>query len=208
MDYTKGLEEKLAAVERLLDRQPALRRRFTLVQIAAPTRVGIAAYSDFRTRVRDLATRINERFGTSMWVPVRLIELNVLPRGVVDYFRAADVCYIASLHDGMNLVAKEFVSARDDLGGVLVLSQFTGAATELSDALIVNPYDTERAAQMLEQAINMDSRERQERMARLRATVADFNAYRWAAEIVQDAARARPGSSESGTANARLDVCR
>jgi trehalose 6-phosphate synthase len=191
LDYTKGLHEKLLAVERLLERHPELRESFVLVQIAEPSRDGLPAYRAYRTRLVETAHRINVRFGTDRRGPLILLEAHHDPAEVYRVLRAADVCYVGSLHDGMNLVAKEFVSARDDDRGVLILSKFTGAARELTDALIVNPYDVDDSARVLAEALRMADDEQSRRMRAMRALVAEFNTYRWAAELMADAARLR-----------------
>jgi trehalose 6-phosphate synthase len=126
LDYTKGIEERLLAVERLLERFPYLRGKFTFVQLAAPSRTEIERYRQLGVRVEEIAARVNARFGHRSYQPVRILKAHHEPPTVFRYYRAADVCYVSSLHDGMNLVAKEFVAARDDDRGVLVLSEFTG----------------------------------------------------------------------------------
>jgi trehalose 6-phosphate synthase len=198
LDYTKGIEERLLAVERLLEREPSLRGRFTFVQLAAPSRTAIERYRNLGEAVERLAARVNERFGDKTYRPVVLLRAHHEPPSVFRYYRAADVCYVSSLHDGMNLVAKEFVAARDDEHGVLVLSQFTGAARELSEALVVNPYDIEEASAALLTALRMPRREQQDRMRSMRALVAEFNVYRWAGRMLVDAARVRRRGRLSG----------
>jgi trehalose 6-phosphate synthase len=198
LDYTKGIEERLLAVERLLEREPSLRGRFTFVQVAAPSRTAIDRYRHLGDAVEGLVSRVNERFGDPSYRPVVLLRAHHEPPAVFRYYRAADVCYVSSLHDGMNLVAKEFVAARDDERGVLVLSQFTGAARELSEALVVNPYDIEEAAAALATALRMPRREQQDRMRAMRALVAEFNVYRWAGRMLVDAARVRRRGRLSG----------
>jgi trehalose 6-phosphate synthase len=189
LDYTKGINEKLLAVEHLLASRPELRGRVAFVQIAEPTRESLPEYRDLRSRVRATAERINRRFGWTHYRPVILLESRHEPDHVYRFLRAADVCYVGSLHDGMNLVAKEFVSARDDLRGVLVLSEFTGAARELGAAVLVNPYAVEDTADALARALAMSEEEQAGRMSVLRAVVAEFNAFRWAADLLQDAER-------------------
>ena len=191
LDYTKGIEERLLAVEVLLEKFPQFRGRFRFVQLAAPSRTAIDRYRLLNQAVEELAARINARFGTARYQPVILQRQHHEPPRVFRYLRAADVCYVSSLHDGMNLVAKEFVAARDDLRGVLVLSQFTGAARELTEALVVNPYDLDQASSALAAALTMPPREQEERMRALRALVADFNVYRWAGRMLADAAQVR-----------------
>ncbi|WP_242353154.1 MULTISPECIES: trehalose-6-phosphate synthase [Anaeromyxobacter] len=191
LDYTKGIEERLLAVERLLERFPHLRGRFTFVQLSAPSRTLIDKYRELSERVDAIASRVNARFAEGAWRPIALLRAHHEPPTIFRYLRAADVCYVSSLHDGMNLVAKEFVAARDDERGVLVLSRFTGAARELTEALLVNPYDIEEASAALATAIAMPPDEQAARMRAMRAFVADFNVYRWAGRMLVDAARLR-----------------
>jgi trehalose 6-phosphate synthase len=191
LDYTKGVEERLLAVERLIERFPEFRRRFTFVQLAAPSRTVIERYRQYNESVEQLAARINERFGEGGYRPVILLRSHHEPPAVFRYYRAADVCYVSSLHDGMNLVAKEFIAARDDERGVLVLSQFTGAARELTEALIVNPYDLDEASDALATALSLSLEEQRDRMRSMRAFLAEFNVYRWAGRMLVDAARLR-----------------
>lgn len=191
LDYTKGIEERLLAVERLLEKFPSLRGRFVFVQLAAPSRSIIERYRALSESVEKLAVRINERFASGVYRPIIFRRAHHEPPSVFRYYRAADVCYVSSLHDGMNLVAKEFVSARDDERGVLVLSHFAGAARELAEALIVNPYDLDQAASALATAVQMSPEEQRDRMRFLRSFVAEFNVYRWAGRMLVDAARLR-----------------
>jgi len=191
MDYTKGILERFVAVERLLELHPEFIGRFVFIQIAAPSRSSLDEYQNFEARVRALAGRVNARFGRGGWEPIRLkVEHHDAPI-VNEYYRAADVCVVTSLHDGMNLVAKEFIAARDDEQGVLVLSQFTGAARELHDALLVNPYHNEQCAHALYRALTMPADEQRVRMRSMRRLVQEFNVYRWAGAMLLDAARLR-----------------
>jgi trehalose 6-phosphate synthase len=191
LDYTKGIEERLAAVDTLLERHPELRGRFTFAQLAAPSRTRIARYQELDDRVEALANKINERWSTGDYRPVVLLRAHHEPPAVFRYFRAADLCYVSSLHDGMNLVAKEFVAARTDERGVLILSEFTGAARELTEALVVNPYDLGEASEAMAAALVMPAAEQQERMRAMRSLVAHFNVYRWAGRMLVDAAQLR-----------------
>ena len=191
LDYTKGIEERFLAVERLLERFPEFLGRFTFVQLAAPSRTVIPRYRELNESVERVAARVNERFGHGDYRPIVLKRTHHEPPIVFRYYRAADLCYVSSLHDGMNLVAKEFVAAREDERGVLVLSQFTGAARELTEALIVNPYDFEQASSALAAALNMSRDEQRDRMRSMRAFLAEFNVYRWAGRMLVDAARLR-----------------
>jgi trehalose 6-phosphate synthase len=191
LDYTKGVEERLLAVERMLERFPSFRGRFTFLQLAAPSRTKIERYRLLSESMERVAERINKRFGNGVYRPVRLLQTHHEPASVFRYYRAADVCYVSSLHDGMNLVAKEFVLAREDERGVLVLSRFTGAARELTEALIVNPYDLEQASAALATALAMPAAQQAERMRAMRRLVSEFNVYRWAGRMLVDAGRVR-----------------
>ncbi|HKH93819.1 MAG TPA: trehalose-6-phosphate synthase [Gemmatimonadaceae bacterium] len=191
LDYTKGLEERFRAVERLLERQPEWIGRFTFVQIAAPTRGQIEQYQSYAERVHTLVERINERFANRRAPAIVLLAQHHDAHEVVEYYRAADLCFVSSLHDGMNLVAKEFVAARDDDAGVLILSQFTGAARELPEALVVNPYDSDQCAEALDIALTMPLRMQRARMRLMRGLLREFNVYRWAGRMLLDAAAVR-----------------
>ena len=175
----------------MLERFPEFRGRFTFVQLAAPSRTVIQRYQQLNENVERLAARINERFSHGDYRPIVLRRTHHEPPTVFRYYRAADLCYVSSLHDGMNLVAKEFVAAREDERGVLVLSQFTGAARELTEALIVNPYDFDQASSALAAALNMSPAEQRDRMRSMRAFLSEFNVYRWAGRMLVDAARLR-----------------
>jgi trehalose 6-phosphate synthase len=195
LDYTKGINEKFLAVERLLESHPDLRGRFTFVQIAEPSRNRLPAYRELRSRLAETSDRINLRFGAEGYRPIILLEAHHEPAEVFRFLRAADLCYVGSLHDGMNLVAKEFVAARDDNRGVLLLSKFAGAARELTDALIVDPYAIDDAARALFEALSMPDAEQSKRMRAMRTVVAAFNAYRWAGEMLMDATRLRAAAT-------------
>jgi trehalose 6-phosphate synthase len=204
LDYTKGIEERLFAIERLLDRYPEFRGRFSFIELAAPSRTEIERYRQLGDSVEQLAERINARFAQGAYRPVVLLRAHHEPPVVFRYLRAADLCYVSSLHDGMNLVAKEFVAARDDERGVLVLSQFTGAARELTEALIVNPYDLEEASSALATALGMAAAEQRDRMRSMRAFLSEFNVYRWAGRMLVDAARLRSRDRLTGRLGDRL----
>jgi trehalose 6-phosphate synthase len=191
LDYTKGIIERFDAVLRLLELEPSWVGRFTFVQIAAPSRGVLADYRDYAERVAARAREINARFPDAASPPIILLVEHHEPDAVYEYHRAADVCFVSSLHDGMNLVAKEFVAARDDEQGVLILSQFAGASRELPEALIVNPYDAEQCAHALLRALAMSPQEQRDRMRLMRAIVREFNVYRWAGRMLLDAATMR-----------------
>jgi trehalose-6-phosphate synthase len=178
-------------VERLLERHPDWIGRFTFVQIAAPSRSSIEHYQVFEAQVRGLADRINTRFAKPDYQPICLKIEHHDSAQVYNYYRSADLCFVTSLHDGMNLVAKEFVASREDEHGVLILSQFTGASKELTEALIVNPYDIDQCAEALFRALTMSEREQRDRMKSMRLLVREFNVYRWAGKMLLDAARMR-----------------
>jgi trehalose 6-phosphate synthase len=191
MDYTKGLEERFRAVERLFELRPEWVGRFTFVQIAAPTRNSIEQYQMYEQRVRALVERINARFANRRAPAIVLVVKHHDADEVYEYYRSADLCFVSSLHDGMNLVAKEFVAARDDEAGVLLLSQFTGAARELPEALIVNPYDADQCAEARDLALGMPLRMQRARMRLMRALLQEFNVERWAGRMLLDASTRR-----------------
>ena len=190
-DYTKGILERLQAVEDLFEKYPQWIGQFTFVQVAAPSRSSLDEYRLFRERIEKVADRLNSRFGNADYKPVRLLATHHDAEAVNELYRAADVCLVTSLHDGMNLVCKEFVAARDDERGVLILSRFAGAARELTEALIVNPYHVEETANALHRALTMPEAEQRERMASMRLTVREFNVFRWAGRMLADAGRWR-----------------
>ena len=191
IDYTKGIEERILSVERLLERFPAYQGRFVFIQLGAPSRTIIPRYQELNDSVVRLVEQVNARFGSESYRPIVLLRAHHEHHEILRYFRAADVCYVSSLHDGMNLVAKEFVVARDDEAGVLVLSQFTGAARELTEALVVNPYDLDEVSSALEMALRMPKTEQRDRMRFMRSLLAEFNVYRWAGRMIVDAAQLR-----------------
>ncbi len=184
VDYTKGILERFLAIERLLERYPVYRKQFVFVQIGAPSRTHIKRYHDLLEQVEAEAERINRRFQTANWKPIIFLKRQHSHREIERYYRAADLCLVTSLHDGMNLVAKEFLAARSDEDGVLVLSRFTGAARELRDALLVNPYDIDQTAEAIRFALEMNPEERTQRMQRMRKLVREHNIYRWAGDLI------------------------
>jgi trehalose-6-phosphate synthase len=191
VDYTKGILERFLAVERFLDKYPRYHGKFSFVQIGAPSRTHIKRYHDFLAEVEAEAERINWRFHTDRWKPILFLKRHHTHEEISRFYRAADVCLVTSLHDGMNLVAKEFVASRADEDGVLTLSRFTGACRELRDALVVNPYDTDEMADAIHTALEMDVSERQARMRRMRETVTENNIYRWAGNLIAELCQVR-----------------
>jgi trehalose 6-phosphate synthase len=190
-DYTKGILDRIRAVDDLLTRHPEWRGKLVFVQAAAPTRSKIETYNALQNEAIGLAEGVNRRHGSDGYQPIRLLIRHHEPHEVYELFRAADLCIVSSLHDGMNLVAKEFVASRDDELGVLILSSFAGASRELSEALIVNPYDTRGMADAIGAALRMPPPEQRERMRLMRALVRQRNVFRWAAQMLLDAARLR-----------------
>jgi trehalose-6-phosphate synthase len=162
-----------------------------LLQIAAPSRSKLPAYQALQRATLSEVDRINGRFATADWKPIVLIGKQQPPEQVFELYRSADFCIVNSLHDGMNLVAKEFVAARDDEDGVLILSTFTGASRELVEALLVNPFDVAETASAIRRAIEMPREQRRQRMQLMRRTVKENNVYRWAGRMLMDAARIR-----------------
>jgi trehalose 6-phosphate synthase len=186
VDYTKGILERFLAIEKLLEKYPAYQGKFTFVQIGAPSRTHIKRYHDLLAEVEAESERINWRFQTGKWKPIVFLKRQHSHEEIQRFYRIADLCLVTSLHDGMNLVAKEFLAARHDEQGVLILSCFTGAARELPDALLVNPYDIEHTAEAIRFALEMDSEDRVARMRRMRKVVREHNIYRWAGNLVAE----------------------
>ena len=186
LDYTKGIIERFRGVERFLELHPAYQRRFSLVQIGAPSRTDISRYQQFIQEVNAEAERINHRFQVGHWKPIVLLLRHHSHQEIARFYRAASVCLVTSLHDGMNLVAKEFIAAREDEQGALILSSFTGAAHELTDALLINPYDVQQLADAIYQALDLSSEQQSARIARMRKTIREYNIYRWAAHLLSD----------------------
>jgi trehalose 6-phosphate synthase len=205
VDYTKGILERFLAIERLLEISPNYIGQFTFIQIGAPSRTHIKRYHDLLAEVESEAERINWRFQTSKWKPIVFLKRQHSHREIQRYYRTADLCMVTSLHDGMNLVAKEYIAARHDEQGTLILSRFTGAARELRDALVVNPYDIEQMAHAIQMALEMSPEERKARMQRMRKVVKENNVYRWAGNLIGDLCEVRldrPGQSRHETARA------
>ncbi len=191
VDYTKGILERFRGIERFMEKYPSYRGKFTFVQIGAPSRTHIKRYHDLLADVEAEADRINWRFQAANWKPIIFLKRHHSHAEIERYYRAAHLCMVTSLHDGMNLVAKEFVASRNDDQGMLILSGFAGASRELRDALIVNPYDTEQLASALYYALEMDPEERSARMRRMRAVLREHNIYRWAATLISEVAEVR-----------------
>ncbi|MFZ6017325.1 MAG: trehalose-6-phosphate synthase [Nitrospirota bacterium] len=192
IDYTKGIPERFRAIERFLEKYPEFVGEFTFIELGAPSRTHIKRYQDLMTEVEEMVDKINWRFQTKGWKPIVFLKRHHSHEEINPFYKIADLCMVTSLHDGMNLVAKEFVTSRVDEDGVLILSQFTGASRELKDAVIVNPYDIEGMADAIHLALTMEPNERSERMKRMRTIVREYNIYRWAENLITTLARLRP----------------
>jgi trehalose 6-phosphate synthase len=196
VDYTKGILERFHGIERFLELNPSYQRRFAFVQIGAPSRTHIDRYKNFLDEVSAEADRINARFQAGRWKPIVFLKRHHSHQEIARFYHAASVCLVTSLHDGMNLVAKEFVAAREDNRGVLILSTFAGAALELHDALLVNPYDVQQLAGAILRALEMSEEDQSARMQRMRSSVRENNVYRWAANLLSDLTEIRIDTPE------------
>lgn len=196
LDYTKGILERFRAIENLLENHASFRGKFTFVELGAPSRTMIPKYKEFIDEITKEVERINTKYKTKNWQPILLLMKHHSHKDILPFYKAADVCLVTSLHDGMNLVAKEFISARNDEQGVLILSQFTGASRELQDSLIVNPYDIGQTSQAIKSALEMPKEEQVKRMKHMREIVKSNNIYRWAGELVGQLTQVRAESEE------------
>ena len=199
VDYTKGIPERFQAIERFLEKYPKYQGKFTFVQIGAPSRTHIKRYHDLMAEVESEAERINWRFHSGKWNPIVFLKRHHSHEEIGHYYRAADLCLVTSLHDGMNLVAKEFLAARRDERGVLILSQFTGAARELRDALLVNPYDIDQTAEAIRAALEMEPEEKQQRVRNMRKLIREHNIYRWAGSLITELCELRLDAADHRT---------
>ena len=208
VDYTKGIPERFRGIEQLLEDYPSYRGKLTFVQIGAPSRTRIKRYQDLGAEVEAEALRINRRFQTGQWKPIVFLRRHHSHQEIERYYRAAHFCMVTSLHDGMNLVAKEFVASREDEQGALILSRFTGASHELPDAFIVNPYDTAELARAIHTALEMPPAERSARMQRMRTQVRENNVYRWAGSLIGELAGIRLAQVHTGFRAPHLELVR
>ncbi|HUP48821.1 MAG TPA: trehalose-6-phosphate synthase [Thermoanaerobaculia bacterium] len=186
VDHTKGLLERLAGVERFFELYPNWKRRYVFMEVASPSRMAIESYRLLNEMLVAETERINERFSEGEWKPVLLERRTLSPPELRAHYAAADSGLVTPLHDGMNLVAKEYVASCVDDRGILILSEFTGAAEELTEAILINPYDADGIAHAIHQAIVMPEREKRERMRKLRKKIAEHTIYDWAADILGD----------------------
>jgi trehalose 6-phosphate synthase len=201
VDYTKGILERLLALERLFDKYPSYRERFTFIQIGAPSRTHIKRYHDLLAEVEAEVARINWRFQTAKWKPIVYLQRQHSHEEISRYYRTADLCLVTSLHDGMNLVAKEYLAARHDEQGVLILSCFAGACRELRDALIVNPYDIEQVTDAIHAALAMSPEEKKKRMREMRRIIQENNVYRWAGSLIAELCDVRVEDGKTGVSS-------
>lgn len=186
IDYTKGLTERMTAVDRFLEKYPDYKGKFVFIQLGAPSRTHIKKYHDLMGELDELAEKINWKHMNDEWKPIIYLKRHFLPEEIKPFYRVADICIVSSLHDGMNLVAKEYVAAKNDLNGNLVLSRFTGAARELTDAIQINPYSIEEFANSIKLAADMPLPEKKRRMENMRNIVKENNVYRWAGDIITE----------------------
>jgi trehalose 6-phosphate synthase len=191
-DYTKGIPDRLRALDRFFSKYPEYCGRVVFIQAGVPSRTHIGAYQHLNEEIERAVAEINCRYGSGQWKPVVYLCQHLSPTSLLALRRLAHFCVVSSLHDGMNLVAKEFVASRFDGDGVLILSPFTGAARELTDALLVNPYATDHFAEAIRAAIEMPPSERRRRMRQMRRTVRENNIYKWAADIISELVRLAP----------------
>jgi trehalose 6-phosphate synthase len=186
IDYTKGIVERILAVDRFLDKYPEYKKKFIFIQLAAPSRTHIKRYHDLIGEIDELVEKINWKHVDGSWKPIIYLKKHFSQDDIQPYYKLGDICLVSSLHDGMNLVAKEYVAEKDDLSGALILSQFTGAARELTDAILVNPYSIEEFADSIKLAIQMPKEEKRRRMENMRRVIAENNIFRWAANIINE----------------------
>lgn len=186
IDYTKGIIERFLAIDRLLEKYPEYQNKFIFIQIGAPSRTHIKRYHEFNSEIDELVERINWKYNESAWKPIIYLNRHFSPEEIEPWYRLADICIVSSLHDGMNLVAKEYVFSKKNLNGSLILSQFTGASKELTDAIMINPYSIEEFAEAIKTAIELPEDEKNKRMKNMRATVIENNVYKWAANIITE----------------------
>jgi alpha,alpha-trehalose-phosphate synthase [UDP-forming] len=185
-DYTKGVPDRLRAIDRFLENYPQYQRKLVFIQAGVPSRTHIAAYQDLNREIEELVEQINWKYMSGQWKPIIFLHENLPQVHLMALRRMADFCIVSSLHDGMNLVAKEFIASRFDEDGVLILSPFTGSSRELSEALIINPYATDHFAEAIKTALEMPASEKQKKMRKMRSIVEENNIYKWAGDIISD----------------------
>lgn len=186
MDYTKGIVERILAIDRFLEKYPQYKNKFVFIQLAAPSRTHIKRYHELMSEIDELVEKKNWKYSDLNWKPIIYLQRHFSPEEIKPYYALADICIVSSLHDGMNLVAKEYVASKKNLNGILILSCFTGAARELTDAVLINPYSTEEFADAIKFAVEMPAEERRKRMENMRTIIKENNVYRWAGNIIME----------------------
>lgn len=186
IDYTKGIIERVLAIDRFLEKYPQYKKKFVFIQLAAPSRVHIKRYHDLMAEIDELIEKKNWKYSDPNWKPIIYLKRHFSPDEIVPFYKMADLCIVSSLHDGMNLVAKEYLATKSDLSGILILSQFTGAARELTDAIQINPYSIEEFADSIKLALQMPEGEKTKRMENMRKVISENNVYRWAGNIISE----------------------
>ncbi len=186
IDYTKGIVERLLAIDRFLEKYPEFKNNFVFIQLGSPSRTHIKRYHELISEIDELVEKINWKYLAGNWKPIIYLKKHFSHEEIEPFYALADICIVSSLHDGMNLVAKEYVHAKKDLSGCLLLSQFTGAARELTDAILINPYSIEEFAESIKQVIELGDKEKKRKMKNMRAVVTENNVYRWAANIISE----------------------
>ncbi len=186
IDYTKGLIEKILSVDRFLEKYPEYKNKFVFIQLAAPSREHIKRYHELISEIDELVEKKNWKHSEGNWKPILYLKRHFSPEEISPYFKLGDICIVSSLHDGMNLVAKEYIASKTDLSGSLILSRFTGAARELTDATLINPYSIEEFADAIKNTIELPREDKKKRMENMRKIILENNIYRWAGDIVTE----------------------
>jgi trehalose-6-phosphate synthase len=186
IDYTKGLAERILAIDRFLEKYPEYKGKFVFIQLAAPSRTHIKRYHELAGELDELVEKKNWKHSEGNWKPIIYLKRHFSPEEIYPYFKLADLCIVSSLHDGMNLVAKEYIASKPNLNGALILSRFTGASRELTDAISINPYSIEDFADAIKEAIELPEEEKRRRMENMRRIISENNIYRWAGDIVTE----------------------
>ncbi|NQT89644.1 MAG: trehalose-6-phosphate synthase [Candidatus Omnitrophica bacterium] len=196
IDYTKGIVERIRALDRFLEKYPKYRGKIAFVQMGDLSRIHLKEYKDLNDKINAVVEEINWKYSTEDWAPIIMVRRHLSFKDILAFYRLADICVVSSLHDGMNIVAKEYISSRVDGDGTLLLSHFTGAARELTDSLYINPFDIDEFADKIKQAIEMPKKERKQHMAALRAVVEEKNIYKWAGDIISEFGKIHNHKSE------------
>jgi trehalose-6-phosphate synthase len=186
IDYTKGIVERILAIDRFLEKYPQYKNKFVFIQLAAPSRTHIKRYHELMGEIDELVEKQNWKYSDGDWRPIIYLKRHFSPEEIKPYYVLADICIVSSLHDGMNLVAKEYIASKRDLNGALILSRFTGAARELADAVQINPYSIEEFADAIKFSLEMPETEKKKRMENMRKIVRENNIYKWAGDIITE----------------------